>query len=486
MGGATDGKTLIFIPTYNEADNAPRMCEEVHRLGIDADVLFVDDNSPDGTGGLLEELKPRFPRLIVHHRPGKLGIGSAHIDAIQWAYDQGYRLLVTMDCDFTHSPSDIPALIRAAVDHDVSVGSRWAEKNSLPGWNVFRRFMTGLGHFLTRNVLDIPQDATGAFRAYRLDRLPRELFQLVRSRGYSFFFESLFVLNRNGFSVAEVPIVLPARTYGHSKMSPGAALRSARYIFELYLACLQKPESFLLERKPVEFDASLADPQGWDAYWESTAGASGTLYELIAGIYRRVIIRRNLERVIQRVFPPGSELLHAGCGSGQVDIHLQRSMHITGLDISPGALHHYARNNPHAARIRHGSILALPLPDASFDGVYNLGVMEHFTHAEIVRILSGFRRVLKPGGKIVIFWPHRRAPSVYVLRGAHFLLNTVLRRGRALHPPELSLLRNRAEAEEILDQAGFRLREYRYGIRDFFIQAILVASREGAARREPT
>ena len=107
-------RTLIFVPTYNERDNAANMCEQLHKLGLDADVLFVDDNSPDGTGTLLEGLTARFPRLIVHHRPGKLGIGSAHAEAIGWAYDQGYQLLVSLDCDFTHSPTDIPAMIDAA------------------------------------------------------------------------------------------------------------------------------------------------------------------------------------------------------------------------------------------------------------------------------------------------------------------------------------------------------------------------------------
>lgn len=244
-------KILIFIPTYNECENAAKMCEEIHTLGLDADILFVDDNSPDGTGRILESLKPRFPRLVVRHRTGRLGIGSAHAEAIRWSYDQGYDLLVTMDCDFTHSPSDIPALIGAARRCDVAVGSRWARENSLPGWNIIRRSMTLLGYALTKTVLDIPQDASGAFRAYRLDRLPRELFDLVRSRGYSFFFESLFIFNRNRRSIAEVPIVLPARTRGHSKMSALAAFRSVGHVFGLYLSYRWRPERYLLENKPI-------------------------------------------------------------------------------------------------------------------------------------------------------------------------------------------------------------------------------------------
>ena len=201
-------KTLIFIPTYNERENAPRMCMEIYNLGLDADVLFVDDASPDGTGTALDEMKPRFPRLIVHHRSGKLGIGSAHAYAIQWAYDQGYQILVTMDCDFTHLPEDIPKMIAAAEGYDVAVGSRFMTKGSLPGWSLTRKLTTASGHFLTKTLLEIP------FKRIRcVSRLPfntiREVFHLVAPTGYAFFFESLFVLSKNGFRIVEIPIVLP-------------------------------------------------------------------------------------------------------------------------------------------------------------------------------------------------------------------------------------------------------------------------------------
>lgn len=470
-------KTLIFIPTYNERENAPRMCEEIHKLDLDADVLFMDDHSPDGTGGILESLKSRFPRLLVQHRAGKLGIGSAHLDAIQWAYDQGYEQLVTMDCDFSHSPSDIPAMMNAAVDADVSVGSRWVHAGSLPGWNILRRCMTWLGHFLTKGVLGIPQDATGGFRVYRLDRVPRGLFEMVKSRGYSFFFESLYLLNRNAISIREVPIKLPARTYGHSKMSAAAAWRSARYVFELWFANLRRPEQFLLKRKSPEIDPALAASSDWDSYWNEKSDKGGALYELIAGIYRRAVIRRNLNRAIRRNFPSGSALLHAGCGSGQVDTDLQKTMRLTALDLSPSALHLYCRNNPNAVAVKHGDIFHLPFPDGSFDGVYNLGVMEHFTEKEIVEILREFRRVLRSGGKIVIFWPHAGATSVLALKACHQLMRSVFKSNAQLHPPEISHVRSRRHAQELIGQAEFNLVDYRFGVSDFFVQAIVVAEK---------
>ncbi|MEP7000400.1 MAG: glycosyltransferase, partial [bacterium] len=191
----TSLKTLVMVPTYNERDNAPRMVAAIKALDLDVDVLFIDDNSPDGTGPLLEALCADYPRLTVRHRAGKNGIGSAHLDGIAAAYEGGYQRLVTLDCDFSHSPEDIPAFLRAADIADVVVGSRWTTMDSLPGWNLYRRMMTGIGHFLTRAVLGMPYDATGAFRAYRLDRIPQDVFSLVRSRSYSFFFESLFILH---------------------------------------------------------------------------------------------------------------------------------------------------------------------------------------------------------------------------------------------------------------------------------------------------
>ena len=470
-------KTLIFVPTYNERENAPRMCEEIFQLELDADVLFVDDDSPDGTGDLLESLKGRFPRLIVKHRGRKLGIGSAHLEAIAWAYQQGYQQLLTMDSDFSHSPADIPAMLKAAEDCDVSVGSRWIHPDSLRGWNLFRRCMTRLGHFLTKAVLKIPQDASGAFRVYRLDRLPDSVFALVRSRGYAFFFESLYILNRNTFSICEVPIRLPARTYGHSKMSLSAAWRSARYIFELWLANLRKPEQFLLERPSPAINPALIDPQNWDTYWNDKSDTGGVVYETIAGVYRRGILRRNLNAAIRSAFPPGSSLLHAGCGSGQVDTDLQKEMRITALDISPAALRRYARNNPRAVEIKHGSIFHLPFADASFDGVYNLGVVEHFEQADIVRIFSEFSRVLRPDGKVVIFWPHARATSVFVLKFFHHLMRWCSGSTRPLHPPELSLLTSRSWAAEIVAKSGLEMSDYKFGRADFFVQAVIFAEK---------
>jgi dolichol-phosphate mannosyltransferase len=237
-------RTIIFIPTYNERGNVEPLCERIMRLHLDADVLFMDDSSPDGTGDVLDEMARSIPRLSVIHRPAKSGIGSAHVDGIALAYDRGYDRLVTLDADFTHSPETIPAFLRAADASDVVVGSRHLEADSLPGWTPIRKALTVLGHVLTRTMLGLKEDASGAFRVYNLETIPREVFDLVASRGYAFFFESLFVLNNSGFRIAEVPIKLPARTQGHSKMSYAEIGRSLWMLAALYAANRRTPTRY--------------------------------------------------------------------------------------------------------------------------------------------------------------------------------------------------------------------------------------------------
>jgi dolichol-phosphate mannosyltransferase len=473
-------QTLIFVPTYNERENVREMFTQLVALGLECSFLFLDDHSPDGTGEVLDELARTHKNLHVIHRPGKLGIGSAHLDGILWAYDHGYARLITMDCDFTHSPADIPRLLEHASRYDVVVGSRYLEKNSLPGWNAFRRILTSFGHFLTSRFLGIQYDATGALRVYNLAAIPRALFTRVSSRGYAFFFESLFLIVRNGFSVGEIPIVLPARTYGHSKMSVREAARSALRIVRLSVSARRRPGRIRVAEPVIVSDPRLIDPQGWDAYWESKTRAAHRLYDLVATVYRNQVIRRRFNDVIRRHFRPGARLVHTGCGSGQIDTDIHREMDITAIDISTAALALYRRNNPGVRSLRHASVFDLPFADGSFDGAYNLGLVEHFTEAEIRKILSEIYRVLKVRGKAIIFWPHAWASSVLVLRAAHWLLNNLLHKNVRLHPPEISLLSSRRAIEPLCRQSGFSLVEYSFGARDLFVQAVVVLEKRQA------
>ena len=229
---------LILIPTYNEQENIEAIYQEIRAQGLSADFLFMDDNSPDGTGELAKAIAQKDPGVFCKHRSGKLGVGSAHLEGIQYAYERGYSVLITMDCDFTHQPEDIPKFLELSKDYDLIIGSRHLQKKSLEGWSIPRKIMTRFGYFLTRRILNIPYDATNAFRLYRLDRIDRNVFSLTTSHSYSFFFESLFFLiNRLHLRVIEVPIILPARTYGHSKMKLKDIIYS---VFKLVLLCRKR------------------------------------------------------------------------------------------------------------------------------------------------------------------------------------------------------------------------------------------------------
>jgi dolichol-phosphate mannosyltransferase len=472
----SDKKTLIFIPTYNERENVGPMCERIVSLGLDADILFMDDSSPDGTGQVLDELAARLPRVRVIHRAGKLGIGSAHMEGIELAYASGYDRLLTLDCDFTHNPLLIPQFLEQSAEFDVVVGSRFLAKNSLSEWPLLRRVLTNTGHLLMSNLLGVSQDATGAYRIYDLKKIPVEVFRLVRARGYAFFFESLFVIHRNGFSIGQIPMNLGARAAGASKMTVREVRRSTATLMTLFLQEKTDPERFRLARN-LELNPELIDPQNWDEYWKKKAGRTTAAYDLIATLYRNKVIKPRLEAVISKEFDRGAKLLHAGCGSGQVDAGLHDHAEITAIDISPSALQLYKHHNPQAGEVRHASIFDLPFPSNSFDGAYNLGVVEHFEADELTRAFTEMHRVLKPGGKLVVFWPHARATSVAFLKASHWLLNDVLNRGVRFHPPEVSLVHSQREASDILATGGFSLDSYDFGPKDGFIQAVVVATR---------
>lgn len=475
---------LIFIPTYNERENVESILEQILDLGLPADVLFVDDNSPDGTGEVLDRLAAKHPNVIVQHRSGKLGIGSAHAHGIRWAYDHGYRLLVSMDCDFTHSPDYIRDFLSQADGADIVVGSRYLQEKGLSTWNIYRKLLTRLGHMATGFFLRMPYDATGAFRLYRLDRVSRHFLDSVHSRGYSFFFESLYVLHLNGYRVVEIPTHLPARVYGHSKMRLSDAIHSFAHLVHTYFTTLFNRERFEIAEpfRPTSSGDGPLDPQDWDSYWSGKDNKPTLLiYDLIAAFYRKFIIKPSLNRFILGSFGADSRLLHAGCGSGQVDRDIGAKIGISALDISPAALSIYKKANKHYRELIHGSIFAIPVPDGSFDGIYNLGVMEHFPEAEIVNILREFNRVLKPGGRAVLFWPPEFGLSVLVLKSAHFVLNRVFKRNIMLHPAEITRVRSRRQIEGYLAQGGFTLKSYSFGIADLFTYAVIVADKPASA-----
>jgi SAM-dependent methyltransferase len=259
--------------------------------------------------------------------------------------------------------------------------------------------------------------------------------------------------------------------------------RSVALLFSTWLASILHRHRYQVGDGPAEsaLGPRATDDQGWDDYWKARKSAGGLLNDVIGAFYRKVIMKRTLNHFVRRNFPQGAEVLHAGCGSGQVDADISRHVRITGLDISVNALILYARTTEGRCAILHGSIFKIPLQDRSMDGIYNLGVMELFTEEEIDRILGEFRRVLRDDGRLVIFWPPEFGASVMFLKGVRWTLEHVAGRANVKrHPDEITRVRSRRHAAGIFERNGFRVARYYFGPRDLFTHSIIVAHKSDA------
>ncbi len=335
-----------------------------------------------------------------------------------------------------------------------------------------------MGHFLTTLFLRMRYDATGAFRLYHLSRIPQGLFDLVRSKGYAFFFESLYALHMNGVKIREIPIRLPKRTYGHSKMRLKDVFVSLRTLASTFLKATLIRKSLIYVPPILTFGlvTDRGEQKEWDSYWSKKRNGIQAVYGVFALIYRTLIIKRSFNLYMRKTFSPGDRILHAGCGGGQVDEDMTRELNVTALDISRPALERYRRINTRA-RVIHGDIFKMPFPDESFDGLYNVGVMEHFMESDITKILNEFNRVLKPGGRALFFWPSVSSPSAKVLDTIHFILNDVLKSGVKLHPDEPTRARSREHISGLLSRSGFNLTGYHFGGRDLYTQVAVVCEK---------
>lgn len=472
---------LIFVPTYNEAENIGELIERIQKLKMPADILIVDDNSTDGTSVIAEKIVKENHNVTLIHRRSKLGIGSAHLLGIQYAYDHGYKILITMDADFSHSPEDIPLFINKGKEYDIVVGTRFENEQSLKDWSLFRKILTHLGHFLTRTFLQLPFDTTGGFRFYNLEKINRLYFNKVASSNYEFFFESLAILHINKFRIAEVPIDLPKRVYGHSKMKFQHVIWSLIRLFSLSTTLLLSRNQLTIIKEPNKRFNPEKTRNEWDSYWsKKTNQVERKAYDLIAKFYRFALINPNLKCFVRKYFKPEAKLLHAGCGGGEVDVDVVNYAHVTAIDISPAAIKRYnqlhLKTNKNSKGII-GNIMKMDMPDRSFDGIYNLGVMEHFQKDEIIEILKEMSRLIKPDGKLLLFWPPSYGLSVLALHAIHFILNRILRRNVELHPQEPSKIPSKRTLQNWLNLANLELEEFSFSVRDAFTYVVVVASK---------
>lgn len=245
MMSSTSPKTLVFTATYNEKQNIPLLIDQIWKAVPNTDIFVIDDNSPDGTGLVLEQIAKENSRLSIKHRPGKMGVGSAHREAITYAREKGYDMLITMDADFSHDPKVIEQMVKGLEKNDFVIGSRFAPGGQLD-YHGFRRFISVGANLLARYALGITcSETTTSFRGFSKGMLNKLPIDQVKAEGYSFFLECTYLVCRTTKNILEIPIHFQDRMYGQSKISQAEIYKGFLTLFRLFfkrLTSFGKPQ----------------------------------------------------------------------------------------------------------------------------------------------------------------------------------------------------------------------------------------------------
>jgi dolichol-phosphate mannosyltransferase len=230
-------RITVILPTYNEAENLQKLVSVLFSLPLDLGVLVVDDNSPDGTGRIADELAIQHPgNVSVLHRAGKMGLRSAYMEGFRKAFELGSNVVVQMDSDFSHDPAVLPEMARRLAGCDLVIGSRYVEGGSLDRhWPVWRKALSGFGNFYARTILGSPiRDMTTGYRMWRRETLQGMPLDRIRSNGYIFLVEMGYVAYLMGYRIEETPIYFADRRWGKSKMSLKIQLEAAMRIWDVW------------------------------------------------------------------------------------------------------------------------------------------------------------------------------------------------------------------------------------------------------------
>ncbi len=238
-------ETIVVIPTYNEADNIPELTRALLDLDLDLGILIVDDNSPDGTGRLADELAANEPRIMVRHRPGKLGLGTAYAQGFAWALENtNASLFAQMDADFSHHPSVLPDLVAAARRGLVAIGSRYVPGGGVKNWGLGRRILSRGASLYVGTILALPvNDLTGAFKCWPRAVLERLELETLQAGGFAALSEMTYRAHCMGCKFQEVPIIFEDRRVGQSKLTPAIALEAMLNVWRLRFQGRFKPRN---------------------------------------------------------------------------------------------------------------------------------------------------------------------------------------------------------------------------------------------------
>lgn len=229
-------RITVVVPTYNEAENLPKLVSALFSLPLDLSLLIVDDNSPDGTGELAEKLSRENPgRIEVLHRPGKMGLRSAYLNGFQKIMDGGAQAIVQMDADFSHDPNALVDMAKLLETNDVVLGSRYTVGGSVDKkWPVWRKWLSAFGNFYARSILGLPlRDVTTGFRMWQSNALKQVPFERIQSSGYIFLVEMIYLAHCLEFKIGESPIYFADRRWGKSKMSFKIQMEAAIRIWQV-------------------------------------------------------------------------------------------------------------------------------------------------------------------------------------------------------------------------------------------------------------
>lgn len=227
-------KSLIIIPTYNEAENIENLLKKIFEVLPSTNVLIVDDNSPDGTASLVQKLMENDQRVFLIQRPGKLGLGTAYITGFKFALERGYEAIFEMDGDFSHNPEDLPRFLEALENADLVIGSRYLTGVNVINWPLRRLFLSYFANLYTRVITGMPiRDATGGFKCFRAKALRQNNLDSVKSNGYGFQIEMNFLFWAKGFRVVEIPIIFTDRRNGVSKMNKKIIFEAVFLVWKL-------------------------------------------------------------------------------------------------------------------------------------------------------------------------------------------------------------------------------------------------------------
>lgn len=232
-------RSLVIIPTYNEKENIREIIQEILSVGEYMEVLIIDDNSPDGTGVIVEEIVKENHRVHILHREGKLGLGTAYVTGFKWAIEKKYDFVFEMDADFSHDPKVLPDFIKMMNDWDLVIGSRYTNGVNVVNWPMKRLLLSYFANIYARIVTGIPvKDLTSGFKCYRRSVLESINLNDIHSNGYAFQIEMHFKTYRKGFRVTEMPIIFVERRVGTSKMSKKIVYEAVWMVWKLRLLSL--------------------------------------------------------------------------------------------------------------------------------------------------------------------------------------------------------------------------------------------------------